>query len=101
MQVDKTKFLIFKTLVDTIYLCQLARKEGGHVDQTFELACSLSETVGAILCAGCKSLPKGGDIIKQYTNSFAEAKCLMADGYKLLAISYFVSNPVATYMLER
>nr|DAE18474.1 MAG TPA: hypothetical protein [Siphoviridae sp. ctNs77] len=41
MEADKTKALLFEHITDTMCLCQLARKEGGHIDQTFELARSL------------------------------------------------------------
>lgn len=44
---------------------------------------------------------KGGDSIKKYTTSSEEVKELLKDGYRIVSIAYFVSNPVLSFILEK
>lgn len=38
---------------------------------------------------------------KKYTSSYEEVKKLLKDGYKIVSIAYFVSNPVPSYIMEK
>lgn len=38
---------------------------------------------------------------RKYVNSLKEVQVLKKKGYKIVSISYFVSNPIPTYILNK
>jgi len=48
-----------------------------------------------------RRLREGGENIKAYTSDWNEVKKLLADGYTVVSMAYFVANPIVAYTLEK